>query len=332
MKKKYQKNIENYNERINEFTKELNKIIKFRLAIFLFSIFLIIILAYAGLAMAIWIIILLCALGLVHYINEHNRVSHQKDHVTFLRTINEREISRLDNNLNGFSSGSSHIKLDHPYVADLDVFGSHSLFQLINRTTTESGENCLAAWLSESAPTDVILERQKAIQELSSKLEWRQDFQASGMHFINAKSDFKKLLAWLEKPESLLPRGKQYLFLSILLGILSTLALIIHFIYAYTSVYIIHTLPLVIILGINYFFLKKLKPIAEDIIVNTHQNVKILGAYEKLIGKIEHEKFNSRILQKLQMVFNRDNFSAVNEINKLREILEGPYEKKWERK
>ena len=322
MKNIYQKNIEIHNKRIDELTSELKEITNYRLAVFLFSIFFIVLLANAGLAGAIWIIILFSGIGIVHYINEYNRVSFQKDHVTFLRKINEEEILRLDNNLKGFNGGNRHINLDHPYVADLDIFGSHSLFQLINRTTTESGENCLAAWLSESASTDIILERQKAIQELSPNLEWRQDFQASGMHFINAKSDFKKLLAWLEKPEQLLPRQKHYLILSILLGILSTLALMIHFIYAYTSGYIIHTLPVALMLIINYFFLKKLKPIAEDIILKTHQNIKILGGYEKLIIKIESEKFNSPILQNLQSIFNHHNFSAVNEINKLRKILE----------
>ncbi len=53
---------------------------------------------------------------------------HQLSKMHVLKEINEQEISRLDNKLSDLPSGKIHIKLDHPYVADLDVFGSHSLF------------------------------------------------------------------------------------------------------------------------------------------------------------------------------------------------------------
>ncbi len=56
----------------------------------------------------------------------------------------------------------------------------------------------LSEWLSEPAPDYEIHDRQKAIKELSQKLDWRQDFQASGMHFQNKKSDYYKLLDWVE--------------------------------------------------------------------------------------------------------------------------------------
>jgi hypothetical protein len=200
----------------------------------------------------------------------------------------------------------------------LDVFGPHSLFQLINRTTTESGSVCLAEWLSEPAPKEVILERQQAIQELVPKLEWRQHFQASGMHFQNAKSDYNKLLTWIEKPVELLPRQAAYLAVSILLSILSTLAVI----YAFSSNYTFSTLPLLVILFINSRFIISVKPVAEEIIESTHYNIKILGGYQALITSIESEKFDSAILQRLKTVFRQHSYSAAGEINKLKNILE----------
>ena len=41
----------------------------------------------------------------------------------------------------------------------------------------------LSERLSEPDPNKEIHDSQDAIKELSEKLEWRQDFEASGMHF-----------------------------------------------------------------------------------------------------------------------------------------------------
>ena len=113
----------------------------------------------------------LCLLGFSLSFKQYNKVVYQKRHTTFLKEINEDEVSKLKNKLSDFPTGHTFINRDHPYVADLDIFGSHSLFQLINRTTTEAGNECLAEWLSESSSEEVILERQNAIKELTPKLE-----------------------------------------------------------------------------------------------------------------------------------------------------------------
>src|SRR5690606_15035273 len=129
----------------------------------------------------IWIVFPMCVLGFGFLIKRYNKVAYQKRQAIFLKEINENEILKLENKLSDFPTGQAFINNDHPYVADLDIFGPHSLFQLINRTTTASGNVCLAEWFSQPAYKDVILERQQAIKELAPKLDWRQQFQASGM-------------------------------------------------------------------------------------------------------------------------------------------------------
>ncbi len=61
---------------------------------------------------------------------------------------------------------------------------------------------------------------------------------------------------------------------------------------------------------------------AEDIIDSTHENVKTLAGYQSLILKIEAEKFQAKLLQQLQSAFSQHNFSAAQEINTLKKILE----------
>jgi len=70
-----------------------------------------------------------------------------------------------------FPTGDTYRREAHPYVSGMDVYGSHSLFQLLNRTTTETGGDCLASWLSQPATKRVIIEIQQAVRELTPDLE-----------------------------------------------------------------------------------------------------------------------------------------------------------------
>lgn len=318
----YQSNIQKYKTTILKLTKVLKRLSTIRLVVFVFSATLIIILANERLATLLLMVVPLCMLGFGLLVKRYNQLVYQKRHTTFLKEINEDEVSKLENKLSDFPTGNTFINRDHPYIADLDIFGSHSLFQLINRTTTESGNVCLAEWLSESASKEVILERQRAIKELTPKLDWRQHFQALGMHFKNAKSDYKKLLAWVEKPEQLLPHQSKYLIICILLSILSTSAVVYYIIHLLSSDWLISMIPLSIILLINHRVLKSIRLIAEEVIEDTRHNTKILAGYHSLIVEIESEKFNSTILKQLQSELSRNHYSAANEINKLKKILE----------
>jgi ABC-type multidrug transport system fused ATPase/permease subunit len=318
----YQHNIHQYRLSALALANSLKNLSVARIAAFVFSIIFIVVFANARMVALLFFVVPLCVFAFVFLLKRYNRVAYQKAHATFLKEINEQEVLRLENKLSPFPTGQAYVNPHHPYVADLDIFGPHSLFQLINRTTTESGSARLAAWMSASAPKALILNRQEAVKELAPLLDWRQDFQATGMHHRNEKSEYNKLLAWLEKPVQLLPNRTKYLATGITLALLTTLALLYHFIYAYTSDYLLNTLPLLAMLTINYFVLKRLKPVAEEIIDDTHQNTKILGGYQSLILKVESGKFNAQLLRQLQSSFSEQNYSAAAEINKLKNILE----------
>ena len=318
----YQRNKEKHKEAIAKLANDLQELSWSRLMVFIFSAFLIVLLAQAGSIIVVLMVTLIGGVAFAAVMKRYNKVAFQKQHATFLAEINEQEILRLQNSFSHFPNGQKYVRREHPYVADLDVFGSHSLFQLLNRTTTESGSACLAEWLSESASQEVILERQQVVKELTPQVAWRQDFQASGMHFANAKSDYQTLLAWLENPVRLLPHQTKYLIAAVVLALLSTIAFVYHLLFAYASDFIVNTLPLIAILVVNVVFLKRIRPVAEEIIHSTHHNVKTLGGYQSLIRKIESEKFHAKRLQQLQTVFNQGNYSAAREINTLKRILD----------
>ncbi len=239
-----------------------------------------------------------------------------------MQRINEFEMRREASNLEEFDTGQKFLDQNHPYTSDLDIFGQHSIFQLINRTTTESGRILLSKWLSEPAPKQEIIDRQKAIKELTERFEWRQDFQASGMHFENKKSDFSKLLGWVDAPAELLENRLAYTAFAIVLALLSLLASYFALINLDADNWYVYTLGLVAVLFVNYLVLRKVEAIADTIVLTSQKNINTLRSYQALINKVEGESFESEKLMQLKSVLSKNEYSASKEIEKICQLLD----------
>lgn len=100
------------------------------------------------------------------------------DHLIF---INEEELLIAAHQFHHRKNGAAHLPEQHPYAHDLDLFGRASLFQYIQRTSSEQGDALLAAWLLAPATPEAIMNRQGAIRELAEKTPFRQELQALGM-------------------------------------------------------------------------------------------------------------------------------------------------------
>ena len=319
--KVYQENIKKYNAKTLRLKKVLNRISLLRLLIFVVSSIILITLFSINLITPTFIVFPISIICFAFVLKHHNKIAYLRKHTSFLKRINESEILREECNLEEFDTGQKFINQIHPYTSDLDIFGQHAIFQLVNRTTTESGMIRLSEWLSEPAPNYEIQERQKAIKEISQKLDWRQDFQASGMHFQNKKRDYNKLLDWVEAPVVLLKYRRIYIAVAIILSVLSLLGLYYFFDKLYSMNGFIY-LSLLVVLFINYMVLRKVKPMAEDIVETSQENINTLRAYRALINKIECESFKSKKLYELQSILIKGKYSAYNEINRLCRLLE----------
>src|SRR5205085_307456 len=133
-----------------------------------------------GLFIAISSFLLLFALFLRLVILD-GRNKNKIDNATTLIEINKEEIKITDHQFIHRDDGSEFLPATHAYAADLDLFGRASLYQYINRTTSEQGHHTLSCWLLEPAIEDDILQRQEAAGELADKIEWRQQLQAYGI-------------------------------------------------------------------------------------------------------------------------------------------------------
>ena len=311
-------NIKTYNSKLLILSKLFNRISVIRLSVFIVSsITLIYLFSINSItpALIVFPLSIICFAVAIVY---HSKIAFQKKNTEFLKSINESEILRAECNLAQFDGGDKFIDQNHPYTSDLDIFGQHSVFQLVNRTTTESGKILLAEWLSEPAPKNEIEERQQAIKELSQKLEWRQDFQASGMHFQNKKSDYHRLLTWVESPVVLLKNRRLYIAAAITLSVLSLLGVSAS-LYFLSYIYL---LSFILVLFINYLILRKLKSTADEIVRTSEDNLTILRGYRSLINKIERESFRSEKLCQLQSVLVKSKFSVSHEMGRLSRLLE----------
>src|SRR5688500_10257639 len=97
-----------------------------------------------------------------------------------LLLINREELEVLNGNYTHRPQGIEHLPPVHEYAQDLDIFGRASLYQYINRTTSEQGAETLASWLLHTISPEQIRARQDAAKELAPRYQWRQQLQAFG--------------------------------------------------------------------------------------------------------------------------------------------------------
>lgn len=138
---------------------------------------------------------------------KHTRLQYHQKHNGFLKKINEAEIERLNGKLSHFGAGNKFKDPKHPYTSDLDIFGEHSIYQLLNRAVTSIGKEKLAHWLKAPAPALEITQRQEAIAELAPDIDWRQHLQAKAFHYKHQVEEPFLFFDWLKAPNFFQDKG-----------------------------------------------------------------------------------------------------------------------------
>ncbi len=131
----------------------------------------------------------------------HGKVIAAEERAKVRAALNARGLQRLDGKWHGFpEKGERFLKelADHPYAADLDVFGQGSLFQLLDESATKAGEARLAQWLSAPASPEVVRARQAAVRELSPLVAFRQALLVESRMVARQKVDPGKFVEWAE--------------------------------------------------------------------------------------------------------------------------------------
>ena len=140
-------------------------------------------------------------IAFIWLVQSHNRWFYRKDYLKKKIEINQQELRALQYDFSDFDNGKEYIDPSHLYTFDLDIFGEHSLFQYINRTSTPIGKQRLANWFNAHLEEkEAIEQRQEAIRELSSELEFRQQFRLLGLLYKGKPSDTSEIKEWVNSP------------------------------------------------------------------------------------------------------------------------------------
>ncbi|UCF67365.1 MAG: DNA mismatch repair protein MutS, partial [Acidobacteriota bacterium] len=137
----------------------------------------------------------------------HDRVIRRRRRAERAVAFYERGLARLEDRWAGEGdAGERFAEEDHPYAADLDLFGSGSLFELLCTARTGVGARQLARWLLQPAAVAAIRERQQAIDELRDRIDLREQLAVLGER-VGSAVDPDALVDWAAAPPLALPRG-----------------------------------------------------------------------------------------------------------------------------
>lgn len=243
----------------------------------------------------------------------HSKLLFEKKINSALVEINENEISYLEKKAIPFENGQEFNDFHHPYAYDLDIFGEQSLFQNLNRTATFIGKKKLANQLLTLSSNEEIIRNQRAVKELSEKLDWRQNFLALAKISQDSKASYEGLMKWSKFQSAPLPKGAIVLSYSTPLLFLGVL---VSYIVTSDTLFLSYLSYLFILnLVIMGAFFKRI----QIEIANAEDIDKVISQYSLLLKKIEEESFHSEKLIDLQ---KRLKFKAENASQNLQKLSE----------
>lgn len=268
-----------------------------------------------GIAQGI-LVLLLSLLLFVWLLKLYSDHTEKRDFLNNLSEINSREARAMDGDTSFFASGAEFSDKDHPFSSDIDIFGSTSVFQYLNRTVTSYGREILANWVSDPyllSPN--ILKRQETIKELAGKEQWRQEFMAKGYKNPLEKKEISLLLDWLnEDGEYATSTFKRYMVIILPGTALIFLFLLIAGILPYSAFIFIFLVNLLFVAA----GLKKTNRI-HSILTRKYY---FLLSMDSLLSSFGKEMFNSEILKEIKEKITGKGVSASVSVRKLGRLIQ----------
>ncbi|HYG73385.1 MAG TPA: DNA mismatch repair protein MutS [Planctomycetota bacterium] len=221
----------------------------------------------------------------------------------------ERCLERLDGRWAGTGNqGAAFVDSEHPYAADLDLFGKGSLFELLCTAQTQVGEQTLASWLLNPASPEEIAARQAAIEELRGRLDLREELMLLGGD-VRENVPAQKLAAW-GAAERAMP-GRQW---QIIAALLTVFMLVATFLWWFTDV---GRAPFLI----GTFFVLIVWRVLRDPVRQVNQGVskhyKELEILARVLERLEREPCSSAKLSSLKAALVQDTRPASAQIHEL---------------
>ncbi len=267
---------------------------------------------YRGVGHGVWWLLPIVAVFLA-LIASHEPISRAADRARRAVGFYTKGLARLDGKWAGTGvEGLDYLDLEHPYAADLDLFGRGSLFERLCTARTRAGEAVLASWLLAPATADEIIERHDAIDELRPRLDLREDLELLGAE-VRAGIDPAALAAWCVVPRAF--HGRALPVVAAILACLATASLVGWLFFE------MPILPLMIIIAIesilSVVLAKRIHTVLADVDRRTHDLVLL----SELLSRLESEPLQTPLLRRLAEALHTEGLPASTRIRRLAGLL-----------
>ena len=288
----YQERLESRRRELLDCDRRVEMIANARLLLFVLG--LVALIAAASTSFVPWWSLIPLALGFTFLVLLNGRLDRLAERARRAVAFHERGLARLEDRWTGTGpTGERYLDAaaDHPYAADLDLFGNGSVFQWLCVARTRVGEQTLADWLLHPAPREVVIARQQAVAELAERLEFREDLALLGSD-VRTGIEPGTLIRWaVEEPRLTQSWAPPLAALSSLATLVTLLAWMV----GITGPSPFLTMALGLIL-FHRAFRARIAPAVESI--ETH--ARELELLAELLGRFEAETFQAPHLVTLQ--------------------------------
>lgn len=253
----------------------------------------------------------------IYLIQIHRRIGYRKIRLAMLRQINQEELDYLNDGALPFGDGQRYHDEYHAYTSDLDLFGRRSLYQHLNRTATQMGQDRLADALKHILSEAEIREKQAAIAELAPMLSERQESYAAARIAGDSRESYEGLLRWSEQEEQQVHPLMRVLAY-VMPGLLA--CSLLSYIITRTPLYqdiAMRLFPLNLFLF--SFYVKRIR----KAIAGTERVNEALKAYANLFRLIENTSWQSPYLKALQERLLLKGVTASVQLQKLAALYRG---------
>jgi hypothetical protein len=283
-----------------------------RLVIFCAALVMAILLWMGTMTSPIWLVVPFVSFVAIAIVHEPVRRSGAR--AGRAKAFYERGLARVSGQWETSGNwGLEYLNLDHPYAADLDLFGKGSMFDRLCTARTRSGEAILASWLVRPASIETIQERHAAIEELRPRLDLREELDIQGAD-VRAGIDPAALVDWGRLGK--VYRGRLVVVLSMLMAISGTAAALSWILLETNIAWFFAALGLSslgegLLIRRNRTILKTLDRRTQDLLI-----------LARLLERLERETFHSSALVRLSAALRTVGTPASVRIRQLGRLLQ----------
>jgi len=241
------------------------------------------------------------------------RNNNKMSNLDLLLNINNQELQIASGKYNKQPDGIEMLPAIHDYAHDLDIFGRASIYQYVNRTTSDQGHQKLSGWLLHPSGHTAIKERQEAVKELTDQYIWRQQLHAYGLANKVTSNTQQRITNWQQEPDRFMGKNWKWIRFIFPAFILSALGCTLA-----------GLLPSPIFFGLFFIFLvvgllisRRVNPIY----LQLDKIVKQAETMSSSMAWIEKHSFDASLLRSIKSQYSTGSSMASDELTALKELL-----------